>query len=116
MTQRQEALLAEQEKFEASQEAIKREERKLASLGAYDFKFEKAGEYVQRGKSRSINIYIYVDKQQLLNVLAHEFGHALGIKHTDKEGSIMYSYQTDQNFHLDHVTSVDVAALQALCN
>lgn len=41
-----------------------------------------------------IDIYMIVNKQEFLHTLAHEFGHALGIKHVANPKSIMYAFTT----------------------
>lgn len=37
-----------------------------------------------------INVYTFEDRDELVLVLAHEFGHALGIGHVENDASIMY--------------------------
>ncbi|KKQ77980.1 MAG: hypothetical protein A3A96_04400 [Candidatus Zambryskibacteria bacterium RIFCSPLOWO2_01_FULL_39_39] len=50
------------------------------------------GEYTTKGE---INIYQFDSKASLLMVLAHEFGHALGMDHVGGSSSIMNSIASD---------------------
>lgn len=78
--------------------------------------FEKAGEFRSTGSSRMINIFTVHDERQLITVLAHELGHALGLNHTSVPASIMYEAQTENNYHLSSVTAVDVNEFNEVCN
>jgi hypothetical protein len=51
------------------------------------------GDYSSEGK---INIYQFDDREELIMVLAHEFGHALDIDHVEGTESIMYYLMEDQ--------------------
>ena len=42
-----------------------------------------------------IEIYFFANQTELLHTLAHELGHARGLKHIDNEQSIMFPYTTD---------------------
>ncbi|HMO78473.1 MAG TPA: matrixin family metalloprotease [Candidatus Paceibacterota bacterium] len=44
-----------------------------------------------------INIYKFSDTTELTRVIAHEFGHALGLGHVDDESSVMYYLMTEQS-------------------
>lgn len=54
-----------------------------------DKEFEQ-GEYIQSAFNRYINIYEFYDTRELIRILAHEFGHALGMGHNENRESIMY--------------------------
>ena len=54
-----------------------------------DKEFEQ-GEYIQEGFEKKINIYEFEKRSDLVRVLMHEFGHALGADHNENPESIMY--------------------------
>jgi hypothetical protein len=60
-----------------------------------------------------INVYKFSTTEELVRVIAHEFGHALGIGHVDGEDSIMYYLLTDRDFKSPSVA--DMNAVQAVC-
>lgn len=70
------------------------------------------GEYVLDENGQRINIYEYKDYNKLIRVLAHEFGHALGIDHVSGDSSIMNAYNSSTNTNL---TMEDITALKAIC-
>ncbi|MES2931386.1 MAG: matrixin family metalloprotease [Patescibacteria group bacterium] len=70
------------------------------------------GNYVEDEAGRRITIFTFQDRSELKRVLAHEFGHALGIGHLTDAGAIMYSYNIGNELIL---TLGDVAALKEVC-
>lgn len=50
----------------------------------------KPEEGLYNGNDNTITIYFADNQQELIHTLAHEFGHALGMQHTDAPQSIMY--------------------------
>lgn len=60
----------------------------------------------------TITVYEYASLQKLERVLAHEFGHALGIGHVDDENAIMFRINKGTNLAL---TESDTEALAARC-
>lgn len=70
------------------------------------------GNYVEDEEGKRITIFTFEDQMELKRVLAHEFGHALGIGHLADAGAIMYSYNIGNQLIL---TAEDVAALKELC-
>lgn len=70
------------------------------------------GEYISDSKGQRINIYEFTDTKNLIRVLSHEFGHALGLDHNDNPDSIMYYLNKSKSSVL---TSDDLIALRTVC-
>jgi len=70
------------------------------------------GEYISDKDGVRINIYQYKDYDKLYRVLAHEFGHALGLDHVSDPKAIMYTYNSGNNSEL---TSADLVELKRVC-
>ncbi len=60
-----------------------------------------------------IDIYQYENKTKLERVIAHEFGHALGVDHVEDKDAIMYVLNSSTNKNL---TKADIAELTKVCN
>jgi predicted Zn-dependent protease len=59
-------------------------------------------------------MYSFANKDELVAVLAHEFGHALGLDHVEGRSSIMY-YLLETTSSFPTLTENDTAAFQELC-
>ena len=70
------------------------------------------GQYVEDKDGARITIYEFKGREQLVRALAHEFGHALGISHTESPQSLMYPYNSGKSLTLH---AEDLAALSAAC-
>lgn len=85
-------------------------------VNLYNGKFGATREFDQGTYSRQgINIYQFNTIEDLKLVLAHEYGHALGIDHTDDPSSIMYYLMGQQNIENLHLTDADVSAAIKAC-
>jgi hypothetical protein len=71
------------------------------------------GDYVSKDGKKTITIYQFDDENRLIRVLAHEFGHALGLKHNDNPKAIMYRLMQSDSRDL---APDDVAALKERCS
>lgn len=60
----------------------------------------------------TINIYEFGSVTELRRVLAHEFGHALSMPHTDNKESIMYYMNEGKKLEL---SNEDIKALDIIC-
>jgi DNA repair exonuclease SbcCD ATPase subunit len=63
---------------------------------------------------KRINVYTFSTKDELKTVLAHEFGHALGIGHVEGSQSLMYYLMADQPDKLS-LSAEDLASLTTIC-
>jgi hypothetical protein len=70
------------------------------------------GQYVRDAQGQRINIFEFIGTLQLERVLAHEFGHAIGLGHNDDPKSIMYAKNESGNLV---PTTSDLAALKTVC-
>lgn len=73
------------------------------------------GEYIEAGIDKSINIYRFLNKNDLRLVLAHELGHALGIGHVSNSGSIMFHRMGDQILYPLQLSPEDREAIRNKC-
>jgi hypothetical protein len=70
------------------------------------------GLYEYENGKRSITIYQYDNEYRLVRVLAHEFGHALGLNHSKSAEAVMYPFIRSDSLEL---ASDDIAALKKHC-
>lgn len=72
----------------------------------------REGEYVRDSSGERINIFEFAGNTQLERVLAHEFGHAIGLGHDSDPKSVMFAKNESGNLA---PTASDLAALKAVC-
>jgi hypothetical protein len=81
------------------------------SVGAAAGEFEE-GIYQLAHGVQTIDIYEYSNHTQLVRVLAHEMGHALGMEHVSEKGAIMYKVNNGTGLT---ATPSDITALDRVC-
>jgi DNA repair exonuclease SbcCD ATPase subunit len=94
------------------------EEKEL--VASYNNRFAKArkfnqGQFVKQGENENVYIYQFSDKHDLKTVLAHEFGHAMGLEHVSNPESIMHEMMDEQNIFDLSLTSEDINAIKSRC-
>jgi len=83
----------------------------LSTSGAFGLEFEE-GRYIRQAGEQRIQIYQYEGEEALRIILAHELGHALGIRHNANPSSVMSPL-----IHTDRLTLTadDLDGLAAEC-
>jgi hypothetical protein len=95
--------------YNASVDALNAKVAEFNQTAGHTF---EEGQYVQDSAGKRINIFEFVGATQLERVLAHEFGHAIGLGHNSNPNSIMYAENESGNLV---PTTDDLAALRAIC-
>lgn len=87
-----------------------------AEVTRYNSVYGERSEIFTQGdyERERINVYTFSTKRELTQVLAHEFGHALGIGHVDGGQSLMYYLMADQPEELT-LSLEDKETLLATC-
>lgn len=81
----------------------------------YNTEFSEGYEFTQGDYKRdSINIYQFDSEDELVIVLAHEFGHALSLDHVQNEQSVMYHLMGSQSI-AEGVSIEDVSEFTRMC-
>lgn len=70
------------------------------------------GTYEEGEDGKKINIYQFDTEGKLARILAHEFGHALGLAHLENSKAVMYYLNNGIN---EELTTEDVEALKERC-
>ena len=70
------------------------------------------GEYIEDSSGTRIYIYQFKNEGQLVRVLEHEFGHALGLDHVNDPEAIMYYMNSGTN---EKLTANDIDELETVC-
>ncbi len=85
------------------------------SVQEYNAQFGEPDEFTQGDyKDGEIHIYTFTSRDELLQVLVHEFGHALDLPHVEGSDSIMYYLLEDQSVPVT-LSRADTDALLTTC-
>jgi hypothetical protein len=95
--------------FNASIAALNTKVREYNQTAGKTF---EEGQYVRDAAGERINIFEFIGNTQLERVLAHEFGHAIGLDHNTNENSIMFAKNESGNLV---PTQNDLTDLKAVC-
>jgi|ERR1043166_4717911 hypothetical protein len=116
MAARREALQALSDSVNRQVEAFNNRNTVLsAGVDRYNKEAGKtitAGRYVHDSLGDRIEVYKFIDDQELTRFLAHEFGHAVGLDHNGDSTSIMFAL--DERGH-NKPSAADLASLRLLC-
>ncbi len=84
-------------------------------VDTYNHRFGEPNEFTQGDYQGSfINVYSFASKDELLMVMIHELGHALGIGHVEGTSSFMYYLLQDQP-NPPELSEADLAAFFQTC-
>lgn len=84
-------------------------------VNSYNEQFGFEWEFTQGDyEGNRINVYKFSDTKELVTVLTHEFGHALGIAHVEGSKSVMY-YLLENTSDVPVLSDEDTQALVAVC-
>lgn len=70
------------------------------------------GNYINMLGEKEINIYQFEDRENLIQVLTHELGHALGLDHSQDKNDIMYWINSEES---QLITSDSLEKLKTIC-
>lgn len=70
------------------------------------------GDYKSGPEGRVIDVYQFNNNKELVRVLLHEMGHALGLEHSEDSQAIMYRLNQGSS---EKLTSSDITALKNRC-
>src|SRR5690606_10416202 len=86
-----------------------------SSVNQYNTQFGEAHDFTQGDYTPgAINVYQFDSEDELVIVLAHEFGHALALGHVENESSVMYHFMEKQDVE-EGLSPEDIAHFKDMC-
>ncbi len=85
---------------------------KYNAIGDESLNEFEEGKYYSGPEGEGIDIYQFENTTKLKRVLAHEFGHALGLEHVEDKDAIMYLLNTSEK---ENLSAGDLAELARVC-
>jgi len=85
---------------------------KYNAVGASNGEEYSEGIYSSDARGTKIDIYQFKDPEELIQLLAHELGHALGLEHLQNPKAIMYYLNEGAS---ETITVDDLSALKSVC-
>lgn len=80
-------------------------------VSGFEKEFEQ-GNYINKIGNKEINIYQFENRENLVQALTHELGHALGLGHSQNENDIMHWINSKEN---QIITSDSLSKLKSIC-
>lgn len=105
---------AQIEQYDALVESANAELKALSDSGKTGIELT-AGHYAEEDGTRRIDIFEFRDRTDLLLVLAHEMGHALGLNHNKNPQSVMAPLIVTKEVALSPNDVADLKALSSNC-
>jgi len=100
------------EKFEVHNKLIDQYNEEFAG----DLRFAKAT-YQKTSAGGVVTVNQFMNEKELILILAHELGHALGVSHLGQPKAVMYSLMGGQQINpVVQLTQSDIEAVMQLCN
>ena len=100
------------QQFNQQTEKLKKLHQQMAeSVAQFNQTFKPEVLHKRRFEGNQISIYEFSSVDDLRLTLAHEFGHALGLKHTHNPKSLMYPHIKEQDAKDFQLTDTDLELL-----
>lgn len=100
------------EKLNSTAEHLNLDVDRYNTIGSSRGETFTGGIYYENNSEQGIDIFEFSSQDKLVRILAHEFGHALGLEHNNDPGGIMYYLNQGESIAL---SPTDLNSLEILC-